>query len=119
MTKELPGLDDREGQVAVLAQAFAVCLIRGGEQSYPVPMPEVVKMAGLAYDCGLRQTADVAGEVTIDLPGWMRQGAREHAVEVPVEPDMGVPVENALVGEAPLPPKKIPKRALATVIVPE
>lgn len=114
--KKIPALDDRDGQIEVLTAGLLTCLISGGDQSYPVPLPEVSKIAALAYDCGIRQTADKAEQINVSLPGWIKEQVREQSEPVPAQPDLTAPQDTPLVGEAPKPPKRIPKKLMAQVV---
>lgn len=108
-----PELSEVEADKAKLAQAFAFALMTGGEQPYPIPMFEIAKIADLAYQCGVRQTGEMAGQ--IDLPPFVMEAAREQALEPVLEPDLSVPQETPRVREAPTPPKKVPAKLLGVV----
>lgn len=106
---------DRDGQVEVLTQALVFVLMHGADHPYPVPVHEVAKMAALAFDAGVRQTADRAEDVRVHLPGWIVQGAREAQESPPPAPDVFGVQESGRVGQAPKPPKRVPKKLLGVV----
>ncbi|GAA2071764.1 hypothetical protein [Williamsia deligens] len=112
-TPDVPTDPAREGRIEKLTQAITFALLTGNEQPYPIPVPAVRNMAVLLDDCGLRQTDQVAA--TVKLPGWVTERVREESTPVPAEPDHHAMQETPRVCEAPAPPKRIAKKAMATV----
>ena len=117
--KKIPALDDRDGQIQALTVALMIGLSNGGERGYTLIFTEVRGIAEMLYSFGVRQTEHVE-QIEIDpadlLPGWMKEQVREQSEPVPVQPDLTAPQDTPLVGEAPKPPKRIPKNLLAQVV---
>ncbi len=114
LSQDLTDLDPA-AQVEFLTQAMTFALLMGTDHQYPIPVHEVAKMADLLYRCGVTQGPPRDPDIVIDLPGWLVEGTREAQQEAPVAPDVTAPAESALVGVAPAPPKKIPKKLMGVV----
>ena len=109
-----PTVDDSKAtQIEKLTQGLVFCMYTACEQPYPLAVEAAKQVAERMYDCGVRQTAEVAA--VIDLPGWLTERVRESTAEVPVEPDHFEEMETERVAEAPAPPDKIAKKYIAVV----
>ncbi|MDJ0010090.1 hypothetical protein [Gordonia alkanivorans] len=108
---------EREQQIEKLTAAIIHVLLFSNEQPYPIPVPVATKAAEMAYQCGVRQTDEIAEE--IELPGWVMEQVREQSTEVPVDVDPYEPQETSRVVEAPKCPKRIAKSKMAVVVTPQ
>lgn len=104
----------QDKQIELLTGALIWLLMAGGEHQYPIPMPEVKRMAALGFQCGLRQTDDTAAD--IDLPSWIVEQVQQQAAPVPTPVDQFAPRESDRLAVAPTPPTKIPKKLLGVVV---
>lgn len=105
--------DDKNVRVEKLTQALLFALLTANEQPYPLPVPVARRVAEMMDDCGVRQTGDVATEIT--LPGYITEAVREETVEVPVDADPHGIQETPRVGEAPPRPARIAKSRMGVV----
>lgn len=104
--------DDRESRVKALSGALLVAMIRSnGLVSAEVVVPIAEQLDAL----GVRTTTDIDEEALAEVPGFVKQEARDKAAPTPVEPNHQAIQDTPRVRKAPKPPKRIPKDRLGVV----
>ncbi|ANA85229.1 hypothetical protein SEA_ENALISNAILO_21 [Gordonia phage EnalisNailo] len=101
--------------VEKLTQALIFAFATANDVPYAIPLP-VMKSAAVMLDrCGVKQTDDVAENVS--LPGWILERAREEAAPIAESPDHhAIQADSPRVATAPKQPKRIPKNARGVIV---
>lgn len=104
--------NDRDSRVKALSGALLVAMIR----SNGLVSAEVVTAVAEQLDIlGVRTTTDIDAEALAEVPGFVKEEAREKSRSAPVEPNHQAIQETPRVRKAPKQPKRIPKDRLGVV----
>ncbi|AXQ62852.1 hypothetical protein SEA_ANGELIQUE_21 [Gordonia phage Angelique] len=105
---------DNHDNVEKLTQALVFAFATANDVPYAIPVPVMKSVAVMLDRCGVKQTDDIAEDVS--LPGWILERTREEAAPVAQALDHHAVQDSSRVATAPKQPKRIPKNARGVIV---